>query len=60
MNIKKILMITFSLCFGLAMLSSLRNFIEFGFIHSLPYAFVGIVFLVLAGTINESIKKKRS
>lgn len=54
---KLLLMIIFSSFFAKMMIVSFNNFKAYGIFDALPYAFVGLVFLVIAGAIYENIKK---
>lgn len=50
-------MILFSIFFAKLAILSLDNYFEYGFIDAIPYAFVSVVCLCLAGMINKSMRK---
>lgn len=56
-NIKLLCMILFSIFFAKLAILSLDNYFEYGFIDAIPYAFVSVVCLCLAGMINKSMRK---
>ena len=56
-NIKLLFMIVFSLFFAKLAILSLDNYFKYGFIDAIPYAFVSVIFLCLAGMINKSMRK---
>ena len=55
--VKLLFVIMFSLMQASLGYLSLVNYIKYGFIDALPYAFVAVFCMVIAGTINENMRK---
>lgn len=55
-NIKLLFMILFSIFFAKLAVLSFDNYFEYGFIDAIPYAFVAVICLCLAGMINKSMR----
>lgn len=56
-NVKLLFMIIFSILFANLAFLSFKNYLAFGFLDSIPYAFVAIICLCIAGMINENMRK---
>lgn len=56
-TIKKLFMVIFSLLFAFLAILAFKNYVAYGFLDAVPYGFVGLTCLIIASSINESIRK---